>query len=180
MPPFTTTLTFTVCSKRESLSLHCYKTPSFITYLDKIFVFFETRIAYCCVKVWIFALSTRNCGFDNTQRAVSVSSHIFLTTLDPYTDCARIKTFPVSYKFHVRLQIAVSCSISGPIDTKLQTCHNLNMLFLTMWVSCCLSHIRKIQLVVYCQCCVSIGWATTKFLVAIFESLYLRVQKTKK
>ena len=43
------------------------------------------------------------------------------------------------------------------------------MLFLTIWVSCCLSHIRKIQLVVYCQCCVLIGWATTKFSVAILQ-----------
>ena len=42
----------------------------------------------------------------------------------------------ISYKWFSSLQVAVSCSI---LAWSTPHFHNLNVLFLTMWISCCLS-----------------------------------------
>ena len=44
---------------------------------------------------------------------------------------------------HAYISLYLSFNI-GPIDTKLQIFHDINVLFLTMWVSCCLSIINRL------------------------------------
>ena len=51
------------------------------------------------------------------------------------------------------------------------------------WVNVCwvcaagLSHFSKIQLVVYYQCCILIGWATTRLYVIVEKSAWFLVAK---
>ena len=44
--------------------------------------------------------------------------------------------------FHGKLNGGISFNI-GPIDTELENIANLNELFLTMWILCCLSHNKQ-------------------------------------